>query len=137
MSSAIERTAVPESSRLGITGHMFGTKWPFVVEPAIYKFASMLSEDYTGGYWEFYMLSGGGFYMAPDANKKFRVSSPNGYEGEMSGDALGIAACLFAYSNLSFTNDESMATNMSEKFHNLREYAMDHKEAEAIFRTID
>ena len=64
--------------------------------------ASRLSEDYGGGYWLFYTLDNGGFYMAPDSDGKFQVISPNGWEGFMSADAFGITVCLFAYSNLSF-----------------------------------
>ena len=46
--------------------------------------ASRLSEDYGGGYWEFYTLGNGGFYMAIDSEGQFQVISPNGWEGFMS-----------------------------------------------------
>ena len=58
----------------------------------------------------------------------------NGFEGSMSADAAGIAACLFALSHLSFQiPDESIARH----FHLLRDFALEHAEASAILAAID
>ena len=54
----------------------------------------------------------------------------------MSGDALGITACLYAYSNLSFAQS-SFGELCANHYHWLREYALDHKEARAVFAAID
>ena len=62
--------------------------FPLQLEPFIFSMASRLSEDYGGGYWLFYTLGNGGFYMAPDSDGKFQVVSPNGWEGFMSADCL-------------------------------------------------
>lgn len=81
-------------------------------------------------------LSNGGFYMAPQHEGTYRFSvDTNGYDGEMSPDAAGITVCLFAYSHLSFryADDQVFANH----FHRLREFAMDHAEALAIFAAID
>jgi hypothetical protein len=58
-----------------------------------------MAQDYSGGLWEFYTLSNGGFYMAPSTDVIFHVSCDNMFEGDLSGDALGITACLYAYCN--------------------------------------
>ena len=62
-----------------------------------------MAQEYTGGYWDFWTLSNSGFYMAPAEDTIFHVKCQNMYEGDLSADALGIVACLYAYSNLSFS----------------------------------
>jgi hypothetical protein len=116
---------------------LFGMRFPLQLEPYIFAKASELSSDYHGGYWEFYELGNGGFYMAPESEMPYRVVCPNGYEGTLSGDALGITACLYAYSHLSFTAAESVARVYAQQYHLLREYAMDHAEVDAIVAATD
>jgi len=82
-----------------------------------------------------YELSNGGFYMAPNVGPvKFSVHS-NGFEGTLSADAAGITVCLFAFSHLSFRLPTLEV--LSRHFYALREFAMDHKEAQLIFSAID
>ena len=44
-----------------------------------------------------YTLSNDGFYMAPSGDEVFHVACDNMFEGDISADALGITACLYAY----------------------------------------
>jgi hypothetical protein len=124
---------IPEARRAAYAHKVFGSAFSFIVEPTIYSMASMLSPDYKGGMWLFSGLCPAGFFMFPDSDATFRVVSPNGYEGEMSAEALGITACLYAYSHLSFGGDEVC----SEQYHLVRDYAMDHPEAREILAAID
>jgi len=116
---------------------LFGSHFPFRVEPFIYSVAAQLSPDYTGGYWEFYRLSNGAFYMAPVSGRRFRVSCPNGYEGVLSPDGFGVTCSLYCYSNLSFEGNETLARECARQFHGLRDYMLEHEEAAAILRAID
>ena len=125
-----------DNQRIAYPAALFGAAFPFGVEPAIFTFAQELSSDYTGGYWEFYALSNGGFYMAPESGSLFVVRAENGFEGSMSACALGITACLYAYSHLAFGNGEVAAT-CAEQYQLLREHAIDHREAAAILAAID
>ena len=87
---------------------LFGTvEFPFRVEPTVFNIAGQLSADYSGGLWEFYALSNGGFYMAPQTDEPFDVRCENGFEGRLSACALGITVCLYAFSGLSFGGDRS------------------------------
>lgn len=143
------------ADRMQATHDLFGLHFPLRLEPTVFDMAGMLSAQYQGGLWEFYALGNGGFYMAPCTDEQnpdlgvtsengfavtnancFTVTSENGFEGTMSGDALGITACLYAYSHLSFTQN-SLGEICAEHYHWLREYALDHKEARAIFAAID
>ena len=80
----ITRQLVAEDQRTHVTADLFGVYFPLQLEPFIFSMASRLSEDYGGGYWLFYTLNNGGFYMAPDSDGRFQVTSENGWEGFMS-----------------------------------------------------
>jgi Antirestriction protein len=94
-----------EAQRVEYTTSLFGAGFPVAVEPALFRFAGLLSPEYTGGYREFYALSNGGFYMAPASDGPIQVRSENGFEGELSACAFGITICLYAFSQLSFAGD--------------------------------
>ena len=132
----ITRQLVAEEQRTNVTADLFGIYFPLQLEPFIFSQASRLSEDYGGGYWLFYTLDNGGFYMAPDSEGQFQVISPNGWEGFMSADAFGVTAVLFAYSSLSFGSGQ-FAETCAEQYHLLREYMMEHEEARAILGATD
>ena len=101
----VTRQLVPDKHRLAVTEKLFGIHFPLRLEPVIYTITDRMAADYHGGYWDFYTLSNGGFYMAPKSEDIFTVSCTNCFHGELSGDALGITACLYAYSHLSFSGD--------------------------------
>ena len=135
--TTVTRTLVPEDQRLAITAKLFGTWFPMRMEPVIYTFTERLSKDYTGGYWEFYTLGNGGFYMAPSADRHFHAICDNQFEGDLSADALGITVCLYAYSNLSFAGPDAFADICFDHYHWLREYMMDHAEVREILGATD
>ena len=132
----ITRRCLEEVERVSHTAALFGMQFPLRLEPTIYGMADMLALDYNGGFWDFYTLSNGGFYMAP-SSEMYTVFAINGYEGAMSADALGIAACLYAFSNLAFTGDNAFTQTCAEQFHLLRAFAMDHPEVRQILAAID
>ena len=128
---------IEETQRINHTAKLFGNNFPMILEPAIYAFAERLSVDYRGGYWNFYELYNGGFYMTPDDDEQFLVISDNGFEGIMSADAFGITACLYAYSHLSFTDDSNLAESCARQYHLLREFMFGHSEAKTILAATD
>jgi len=132
----IVRRTLAEGERADFVHALFGLNFPFKLEPTIFTVAGRLAEEYNGGFWQFHALSNGGFYMAPDVDHGYQVSCENGFEGELSADALGITACLYAESHLSF-GEGSFAETCAEQYHLLREYAMDHPEAGAILAACD
>lgn len=79
--------------------------------------------------------------MAPRLDNVFAVTCDNGFEGALSADALGIVACLYTYSNLSFGDDmistDAFAQVCAEQYHWLREYIFVHPEVRGILRAID
>jgi hypothetical protein len=110
----------------------FGRRLP-IVEDAVYVFLRHLSHEYKG-FWKYYELSNGGFYMAPEG-QSFAIAVPaNGFSGTMSADAAGITACLFALSHLSFQFRTEVISN---HFYQLREFVLEHAERSAILAAID
>lgn len=135
--TTVTRMLVPEDRRLAVTVELFGVWFPTRIEPVVFTFAERLSEDYTGGYWDFYTLSNGGFYMAPAGDRRFHVTCDNQFEGDLSSDALGITVCLYASSNLSFAGPDAFADICSDQYHWLRDFALEHPEAQAILGSTD
>ena len=135
--TTITRQRLNDKERISFTAQLFGVHFPLLVEPITYALTQSIARDYTGGYWEFYRLSNGGFYMAPNSGSYLPVACRNGYEGVLSADALGITACLYAYSHLSFLDNLSLAETCSEQYHLLRDYMLEQTEAEAILGAID
>ena len=132
----INRELVPEDRRLDTTERLFGIHFPLQMEPVIYGITDRMAEDYSGGYWDFYTLSNGGFYIAPSGDHVFHVTCDNQFEGELSADALGITACLYAYSHLSFSNGRFARVSACH-YHTLRSFMFEHSEVKAILGATD
>jgi hypothetical protein len=133
---SITTTIVPEASRTDVADKHFGIRFPLTIEPVVYQFASQLAAAYQGGYWEFFQISNGGFLMIPRLDETFDVTADNGLNGTLSAEALGITACLYAYSNLSF-GEGGFAEKCAEQYHRLYEYMLTHDQAAAIRAAID
>ena len=135
--ATVSRHLVPEDQRLSVTTDLFGTFFPLRLEPVIYGITDRMAPDYLGGYWRFYLLDNGGFYMAPESDQQYSAISLNGWQGKLSADALGITVCLTAYSHLSFGGPEPFARTCAQQYHLLRERMCDHREVAAILGAID
>lgn len=133
----IIRTKVPIARRTAVVEKLFGLQFPLRLEPMIYCITDHIAPAYQGAYWEFYTLDNFGFYMAPSLKESFHVSCENQFEGEMSADALGITACLYAYSHLSFADTPGLGQTCANHYHWLRAYMLEHPEAQAILGAID
>lgn len=105
-----------------------------VFENSVYSFMEKICAEYQGGFWEFYTLSNGGFYMAPLRNKVVSIAIPfgNDFSDKLSMDAAGIVATLMAYCQLS-----EVDARMTEHYHRLLEFARLHTEANKILAAID
>ncbi|WP_263147687.1 antirestriction protein [Pseudomonas sp. RIT-PI-AD] len=133
-STAVSSCRVSERSRLITLPRHFG-RLMMVVEHAVMDVMSELSSAYQGGYWEFYELSNGGFYMAPTSPERFiLLSQGSGNEGELSADASGIVACLFAINRVwaRYQTD-----SLADHYHWLLAFAREHAEWNTIAHIID
>jgi Antirestriction protein len=129
-------TFVPEACRAAFLPALFSPALMLIGERAVYQFMSWLApDDYSGGLWHFHERGGQPLFMSPDSDKRFRIfCETNGYMGEVTAEAAGIIATLFALSHLSFRHE---ADQLSEAYIRLYEFAGDHPEAGQIFKAID
>jgi hypothetical protein len=131
----VTRALVPVDERVDALRDRFGVLC-FLFEPRVYGWMGYLSADYRGGYWHYYRLSNGGFYLAPDDERSFHIVNPiNGFEGDLSADGAGIAACCYALSNLCFAYQTKSV--FADRFLQLRAYIFRHAEGSEILRLID
>ena len=133
----ITRTPIADQDRLAYVEELFGIHFPLQLEPVIYGITERMAPAYRGGYWQFYSLDNGGFYMAPEGNQIYQVSCDNYWSGELSADALGITACLYAYSHLSFGGPDTFARECARQYHLLRAFMCEHAEVGGILGAVD
>lgn len=132
----IVASRVPDDSRMDFLPHYFGGAM-LLAEACVYKLAEEQSGDYKGGLWDFFELTNGGAFMAPSSPDVLLLSvRTNGYVGELSREAAGIVWTLFALSHLSFRFPDA-AELLSQRYYQLRDYALDHPEARAILAAMD
>ena len=129
----IVSTVVPEHYRLAFLPRHFG-RYMMQVEAAVYGHMGSLCPRYNGAFWQFYDLSNGGCYLAPERGA-YALTAPNGFEATVSASTAGLVASLYAFSHLAFKFETTEV--FSDRFHQLREFAIEHAEAQAILAAID
>lgn len=102
----LSASLVPEQSRIDCLPSHFG-KYMLIAENAIFNIMGELCSTYSGGYWNFFELSNGGFFMAPkaDPEHKFNIqcaySIPNGHSFRFDVDTcssiVGQAFCGYGF----------------------------------------
>jgi len=132
---AITATRICDGDRLGFLPRHFGAHM-MIVERALYAELRHLCAEYRGGWWNFYDLSNGGCYLAPGGSEVFHLTVPgNGFDGRLTADATGITVTLFALSHLAFRFPS--VPIFSDRFYQLRDFALEHGERQLIFAAID
>lgn len=133
-------TLLPDEQRIGFWPQHFGNipQW-IILEPHIFAWMDRFRADYSGGIWQFYTLSNGGVFMAPepdgDNDEKWTLFNPmNGNGAEMSAEAAGITVCLMTYSHHAMRTE---CDAMTEHYYRLQDYALSHAECSAIMHIID
>ena len=124
-----------EDQRLLMFPLHFGTRNGLMFEQFVYTLADNFCPSYNGGYWEFFRLSNGGFFMHPHGNERMELRSTNGTEGIVARDTVGIVLCLFAYSIMTERGAEPQ--RFQDHFDWLREYAFTHADYSFILSAID
>lgn len=139
--------AVPvvESMRMDFLPKLFPAPCPAIIpiefEHAVYDIMRRMTGGiYTGGYWDFGVLSNGGGFMWPRTMTCAMVTmtSLNGAVRTVSPYAAGIVCCATAFSHLSFKwNDEGGARMVASQhaadlYHQLRAYYLQDERPSAL-----
>jgi hypothetical protein len=129
-------TIVPDERRLEFLPALFGRSLLIIGENAVYSLMERLSPlDYGGGFWDFYEYEGKPLFLAPRSRSRFRITGEiTGFQGDVSAEAAGIIATLFAFSHLSFRHPSDY---LSDGYGRLYAYSAEHPEASEIFQAID
>ena len=118
--SPVTASLVDADARPNFLPTFFGARLMIRGEALVFGWLRALAVDYHGGYWNFYTLSNGGFYMAPAGSKPLRVMCEgNGFDDELSSDAAGIVVTLFALCQLANESEEDYIIDL---YHLLREF---------------
>lgn len=122
--STLTATLVQDEQRVGFWPQHFGNipQW-IILEPTVFAWMDRFCADYSGGIWNFYTLSNGGAFMAPEANEEADdkwslFNTMNGNGGELSSEAAGIAVCLMTYSHHAMRTE---CDAMTEHYYRLRD----------------
>lgn len=139
--SPVTSTIVADDQRMTVLPALFGRHF-MRGEVSVYARTDKSCPEYKGGFWVYAALSNGGYFMYPnmEGGSVFSYQVPeNGWSGQLSAEAMGIVACLYVLSGLSCLLFERGENNqvVSENYHKLRDYALDHAETAAIFGAID
>lgn len=130
----ITRTLVEEKDRLNFLPKYLKSEF-FVFEGMVYQFMDWFCENYNGGFWDFYELSNGGMYMSYTGEEPLKVRNDlNHFNDTMSPDAASIAINVFALYALIERNESDYYSSLYRK---LRDYGMEHEEADKIYWLLD
>ncbi|WP_018276005.1 antirestriction protein [Teredinibacter turnerae] len=136
----ITRKMISEKYRGKILPRFIGNPY-LLFEQSIYGYTSHFVEGYQGGFWEFYELSNGGFYMSFASDKTFTFSNPDNYFSEtMDADTISIIINLYVFNHLAFKysgKNDSHSMKFMQLYTNLYDYTKTHPEATLIMRAID
>ncbi len=136
----ITKKIIRGKRRGNILPHYIGSKF-IIFEQNIYGYTDHFVEGYSGGFWQFYELSNGGFYMSVDCDKEVTFENPDNYFSEiMDADTMSIIINLYVTNHLAFkyhdSNDEAAAI-FTRLYLHLLEYAKEQPNASTILRAID
>lgn len=136
----VASSLVEEKNRLNFLPKHLGVRWMMKGEALIFNWMGKLSNDYRGGFWNFYDLSNDGFFMAPRSESQFFISvTGNGFEDSVSAEAAGIITTLYALNSLMCIIPENSADleRIVNSYYLLRDFAIEHSESGKIFAAID
>lgn len=96
-----------------------------------------IEAHYDGGEWDFFELSNGGMFLAPNSREEYRITVPGNYFDDLlTAEAAGIVVTYFTLGQLS-----ALPILFSERcaayYHKLTDYACEHAEYNKIRAAID
>lgn len=116
----------------------FGSILQWIIfELIIFVWMDCFCMDYSGGIWNFYMLSNGGVFMVLEVeNDEFWLlfNMMNGNGGDMSVEVVGIVVCLMVFSYYVCCIECDV---MMEYYYCLWDYVFNYVECNVIMYIID
>lgn len=130
----IVATEVPAARLQHFLSERFGPAFLLRSEMLVYGWMGRLCDGYRGGFWRFFDLSNGGFYMAPTLPGPLHICvDGNGFSGDLSADAAGVVATMFALNRLACDGHDQL----DDAYFLLGDFACQHGEHRSILKAID
>lgn len=127
-------TLMAQKSRMRLMHELFNEHF-ITVENLIYLNMVRVCPHYEGGEWAFYLLSNGGFYMAPLAAPSwFVVHAAKEYQGSLLSNPTGMLVTSMALSQLTCWRDGEYMTEMAFR---LRDFIRLQPEADRLCDLLD
>jgi Antirestriction protein len=128
-------TSIPDSESFDFLPKFFGKALEVRGELLVHEFVERISGGHGIHDWNFYTLSNGGFFLAPNWEEEVHASwACNGFDDMLSPDAVGIFSTLLAIHMLA---SERQDKRLGSHYYRLLDFAAVHPEAAKIFRAID
>lgn len=132
--TVVTARAVPRESRLRLLSALFGQRF-MTVENSIYLNMVRLCPYYQLGEWTSYLLSNGGFYMAPlSVPDWFVVHATKEYQGTLSSNAVGMLATSMTMNQLTSWRDGELMMAMQFR---LRDFIKQQPDAAVLCDLLD
>lgn len=129
----ITAAVVPEERSKDIMSKFFNHRYMVVAETFVYRAMEEIGKGYSGGFLKFVELSNGGFYMAPESSRSFRVSIGKTDYETFTTDAAAITACLLAFNRLAVATAQAHVLDLYNKLH---AFTLQHDQADSIIRAV-
>lgn len=109
-------------------------------EARVFNLMRHYCPDYSGGDWNYYNLSNGGFFMSVKKDARLQIIQPdNHFEEMMSPEAASVGINLYAINQLQWSEDlsEGLKVKLQGLYEKLEVYAGQRDESGIIFRFLD
>ena len=120
--STITRKQIPVEERTKTTAKLFGKQFKYI-EGLVYDISGNFA---VNSYWQFYLLSNGGFYISPDHDNS-----------SIALDALGLGVCLYVFGHVRSASNDPLAEICARQFHLLMNYLLERPDAADILAAIN
>jgi len=129
LNSMINKIAVAESERDNAIPHVL-QRYLLPIEAHSQNYLRQVSGDYTGGQWNFYKLSNGGFFMAPSDRQMYTITVPDNYfHKTVDAEAAGLIAFLSGINRVLAQQAGSVSgpdADLHRMYYLIMEYAVSH-----------
>ncbi len=107
----------------------------------MYAYAHRYCPDYTGGFWQFYLLPDGGGFIAPDVESLTLCNADNWFEQTVSREVAWIILTALVLNHRSWHHSNhdhaELYRHFCRRHEQLMAFAGNHPESAAIWRALD
>lgn len=132
--AGVRSTLVNEGARMGFLPRHFKPRVMLLVESKTYAWMERLCRVYSGGKWNYFDLSNGGAFLAPQSPDAFDLHIESLHvHRSVSAEVAGIISTAFALRSLSWAGH----TGLTEKYCQLLAYVDGHPDRALVLEALE